>query len=675
MVEDFAIGELDAAGFDVDAVGKDDWVRHVGAVVVAGPFGGLVPCEPAIGFVEEQVVVEAFFVGGAADGEEEEEAGLGVGSVGYLDEALFVLEVGEGTGIFDGVERLFPDDGAGAVVEADDVGVVPEDFAGDATLGGAVGFGRSGFDEPDAVAGDGDGAVDDEAAAVGPEAVGVLFVVGEDVVTADDGGGGRIAGFVEPHGFAPEVLELGADGDAGADEKVVGAGDEAPVVGAALSGCQGEGVGTDSSFSIERPGAVADGDEEAVVVGAPVAAVVGDVEAAQVGSFDGPEGLAVVGVEGDHAVQALVEEAAVDREGRRHAGVAVDAEIGAGSADPLQAVVGGGVGAAEFVVGVGGVGRVGVLVGPVAAAVEFRAAGRGGVDGELGEAAGTEETFDLGAWGGDGLAGESLLGDDEVGEAGGEREGFEIGDGGDRDTWAVEVFGVERLADPGDAGGVGVDADDGEAGDACELAEEVAVGEADDEAEAALEVGFVDSLGGVVGDGLVGAGGDDVGEIDGDFVEGGVEGVDFAGDEAVGGAGGDAVVVDGAGEEIGDGGAVGGGVAVGLDCLAELAGGAEDDDAAAGGGGLPGNFSGVGAEKADGGADGERVGAWAELGDLGGGEGGVVDLDAADAAVHGVELVGVFVGAEDEWGGNVRAGDGAGDGDVGDEDAVDVEAG
>ncbi|MFT7444540.1 MAG: hypothetical protein ACI9AF_001444 [Granulosicoccus sp.] len=90
-----------------------------------------------------------------------------------------------------------------------------------------------------------------------------------------------------------------------------------------------------------------------LVVGAPVGAVVGDIDAAEVGDFHAPEDLAVVGVEGHEAVEALVEESSVGGEGGGHAGLAVDAEVGTGAADPLEFEFAGRLGSAESFAGVG----------------------------------------------------------------------------------------------------------------------------------------------------------------------------------------------------------------------------------------------------------------------------------------------------------------------------------
>lgn len=180
-----------------------------------------------------------------------------------------------------------------------------------------------------------------------------------------------------------------------------------------------------------------------VVIGAPVGAVVGDVDAAEVWDFQTPEDLAVVGVEGHEAIEALVEESAVGGEGGGHAGLSVDAEVGTGSADPLEHKVVGGLGSAEALVGVGGVGGGAVLVGPFSGAGDGVTRGHGAVGKGGASSVGPGETGQLGgrAWQG------GAFGADEITDAGSERDFLKIRKMNERDTCSVESFACEFFAE------------------------------------------------------------------------------------------------------------------------------------------------------------------------------------------------------------------------------------
>ena len=123
-------------------------------------------------------------------------------------------------------------------------------------------------------------------------------------------------------------------------------------MGVTLGGGEGEGGGEFAGGGVDDPDEVFHGDVEVVGVGTPVRGVVWDVDAAEVRDFHAPEDLSVVGVEGDEAVEALVEKATIGGEGAGHAGLAVDAEVGSGAADPLEFEFIGLLGTGEAFIGI-----------------------------------------------------------------------------------------------------------------------------------------------------------------------------------------------------------------------------------------------------------------------------------------------------------------------------------
>ncbi len=371
-------------GFGDEVVAEDDGVVDLFAVgelagdageVVGGPEQGAVADVP--GFDDVAGVIR-----GVEEGAEDDELFTGGGEVEDV--------AGFGDGSADGD---FPGGVTGIGVDGDEPRVALEE-AGEWDAADGIGgeVGGAGFDEEESVGGEGEGGVEDDAVAAVP-------------LDAAGGGVGAEHGQAGDEGLVVVVVAVdqfvaggGAGGGGllgGAEEVAVAEHGVAPVerVGFALGNGDGEAVGHRAGGGVDDPAGVADGDGEGVGLEGLVAGVVGHGVALGIREVEAPEGGAVEGVDGDQLVFAGDDESALGGEGCGAAEVAVDHEIGAGSAEPLE----GEVGVDALVAAAGGVGGVGELVGPLAGAVERTAAGRGGVGMAPAEAAeGAGDTFQFG---------------------------------------------------------------------------------------------------------------------------------------------------------------------------------------------------------------------------------------------------------------------------------------
>lgn len=73
--------------------------------------------------------------------------------------------------------------------------------------------------------------------------------------------------------------------------------------------------GAFSAGGIDDPSAVGEGEVDVFLIGTPVRAIVRDVHAAKVWDFFRPQDLSIIGIECDHAVEALQKGPTVHSEG------------------------------------------------------------------------------------------------------------------------------------------------------------------------------------------------------------------------------------------------------------------------------------------------------------------------------------------------------------------------
>ena len=367
-----------------------------------------------------------------------------------------------------GLEGHFIGRLAGGGVEGDEGLVAPEVAA-------------AALDEVDPRRCQRDRRVDDGALAVLPEGLAGGGVQGEQAAGTDLAGGGVVV----PSAAAPPVGPGRPRMGRAADEHLPLAADEAPVMALA-----DDAVFLDHGAGgrVDLPAAIGDHRPDEILIRAPVAAVVGHVHADQPGNLQRPEDRAVVGVDGDDALQPLGEQPSAGGQGGGLAGRPIRLIARPRPAHPLYSELRGGRRAGQFLSAVRRVGPPAVLVGPYARALGLRLGVLNGLARQHRHAAGLEQAPRLALGIAAGLAGHDVLRDDQVRTAAGQQHVVGLRRKPQGNPLAVSARLDQGRPAGGDGGRVGIEADDPHAAALGQLPRQPPVPAAEDHADAGFHL-------------------------------------------------------------------------------------------------------------------------------------------------------------------------------------------